>query len=53
MKVIKIILLGIFDPISTFISKSFPDFAFKILNKSILIQFAIAIVITLLILFLR
>lgn len=51
MKIVKMILFGIFDPISTFISKSFPEFAYKILNKSVLIQLAIAVIITILILF--
>ncbi len=52
MKIVKMILLGIFDPISTFITKSFPDFAYKVLNKSIFIQIFIAILITLFIMFL-
>ncbi len=53
MKIVKIVLLAIFDPISTFITKSFPEFAYKFLNKSIIIQFVLAILITVLILFVR
>lgn len=47
MKILKLIVSTICDPISTFISKSFPEFAYKILNKNIFIQFAVAFVITL------
>ncbi|MFI3251637.1 MAG: hypothetical protein R3Y60_00715 [bacterium] len=46
MKALKTIFLGIFDPITTFISKSFPGVAHKILNKHVLIQFVIALLIT-------
>lgn len=47
MKIIKIIFFAIFDPIGTVISKSFPEFAYKVLNKNVLIQVLIAFIITL------
>lgn len=51
MKFVKLIVLGIFDPISSFVTKAFPDLAHKFCNKNILIQALIALSITLLILF--
>lgn len=49
MKVIKSILTTIFDPVSSVVSRAFPDFAFKVCNKTTFVQIIIAIVLTLLI----
>lgn len=46
MKIVRTILLGIFDPLSSLVTKTFPDIAHKFCNKNILIQVAIAFVIT-------
>lgn len=51
MKYLKMILLAIFDPISSLVSKVFPEKAYKIASKNILIQVLIALVITFLFLF--
>ncbi len=51
MKVIKTILTLIFDPISSIVSRSFPDYAYKFCNKNIIFQIVIAIALTLLIIF--
>ncbi len=52
MKIFKTILLVIFDPISTFVSRSFPDFSFKLCNKHIFIQVLLALLLTVLIILL-
>lgn len=53
MRYFKKVFLTIFDPISSFISNSFPEKAYKILNKSLLVQVTIALIITIAIFFMR
>lgn len=51
MKLVKNILTFLFDPISSVVSRYFPDVAFKVTNKNLIVQVLIAVVITLCIIF--